>query len=121
MKVRTFIPAILAAAVLLSSGLILAQTNTMPPGQHAWHGMSSAERMDRLAQELNLTDEQKTNVQSAFDQMRQTMQEARTNLDNQLQGIMTPEQYQKFESMREQHMHHMGPPPSNGTNSQSGN
>lgn len=107
MKLKQFVPAILTTAALLSPGLANAQTNSYPPpDERQWHGMTPAERLDRLGQELGLSDEQKTNVQAAFDDMRQHIEEARTNLDSQLQGILTPEQYQKFQTMREEKMHH---------------
>lgn len=108
MKLKQFVPAILATAALLSAGLATnAQTNNYPPpDEHHRYGMTPGERLDRLGQELGLSDEQKTNVQAAFDDMRQRVEEARTNLDSQLQGILTPEQYQKFQNMREEKMHH---------------
>lgn len=107
-----------AAAGLISAGQAQAQNaNPAPPppmGPHGGHGMMSPdERMNRLSQELNLTDQQKTNVEAVFDNMREKIQtaveQAKTNADTQLQGILTPEQYQKLQSMweqRQQQFHH---------------
>ncbi|MDE3066652.1 MAG: hypothetical protein KGJ60_03785 [Verrucomicrobiota bacterium] len=78
---------------------------------------------DRLAQALNLTDEQKPKVQAAFKDMRQQMRDLRQNtdlsrkermakaktlrenLDAKLKDILTPEQFQKWQDMRSKMRH----------------
>ncbi len=77
-------------------------------------GMGPDQRLNFLAQQLNLTDQQKANVQTVFEQMRESItsavQEARTNADEQLQRILSPEQYQKLQSLlAAHHQHFLGP------------
>ncbi len=115
MKVTNLTAALIAVTALLSLSQLQAQTNnTPPPGHpHGWHhGMAPEHRLERLSEELNLTNEQKPKVQAVFEQMRQQIQEAfqaaKTNVDTQLQGILTPEQYQKFQSIWQEHQQHWG-------------
>jgi Spy/CpxP family protein refolding chaperone len=102
----------MAVAGLLSLSQVQAQTAppAPPPDHHeGWRAMTPEERFNRFSEELNLTEEQKPKVKGVFDEMRQKVQAARTNADSELQGILTPEQYQKMQSMWEQHGHpHMG-------------
>ena len=70
-------------------------------------------RMDELAERLQLTAEQKTKVQEIFsdtrEQLRATRQEMeprmaeiRRQADGRLQTVLTPEQWQQFQRMREE-------------------
>ena len=70
-------------------------------------------RMDELAERLQLTSEQKTKVQEIFsdtrEQLRATRQEMeprmaeiRRQADGRLQTVLTPEQWQKFQSIRDE-------------------
>jgi len=86
-----------------------------PPMRHPGHEWSTQHRLDRLSQELNLTPNQKSQVQTVFEQMRTNImtavEQARTNANTQLQQILTPEQYQQFQEIRQRHEqrwhHHM--------------
>ncbi len=86
-------------------------TNNVPPPDHQqrWQ-MHEQHMLQRLTQELNLTPTQQTQVQTVFDQMRTNImtaiQDARTNADSQLKLILTPQQYQQFQTFWQQHEHH---------------
>lgn len=74
------------------------------------------ERLTKMAEELKLTDEQKTKVEAALkaqvesmrglkdatpEERREKGQAARAEFQKALKGILTPEQFAKFEQMRE--------------------
>jgi Spy/CpxP family protein refolding chaperone len=70
-------------------------------------------RMDELAERLQLTADQKTKVQEIFsdtrDQLRTARQEMeprmteiRRQADGRLQTVLTPEQWQQFQRIREE-------------------
>lgn len=125
MRIKTVIPGLIAAAGLLSLSQVQAQTNnaTPPMGNHGWHGAKTPEeRLNRLSERLNLTDEQKSKVQAVFETMHQQIQEVKTNADTQLQQILTPEQYQEFQNLRQRkhHWHHHGGDENGGQQSQEG-
>jgi Spy/CpxP family protein refolding chaperone len=109
-------------------------TNATSHVAHMFRGPS----IDRLSQELGLTDSQKQQVQSVFSSEREQMRnvhqdttlstgerrskmgEIRGDLDTKMQSILTPAQYQKWQSMT--HSRHMTRPtmPSVGTNAPAG-
>ncbi len=130
---------VLLLAVFVT-GAAWAQTNdqsTTPPpanapGQQRWGGKHRGQSgIERMAQELNLTDQQKTQIQNIFQTQRQQAQsirqdtsltpeqrqsklkQLRDSTHQQIQGVLTPEQQQKFQQLRSEHqgMRHgkMGP------------
>src|ERR1051325_5192490 len=75
-------------------------------------GGGSGNRFDALAERLNLTADQKTKVQEIFsdtrDQLRAVRQETeprmadiRRQADGRLQTVLTPEQWQQFQKLRD--------------------
>src|SRR3954471_23402951 len=79
----------------------------------AWGGRpaSPGDRFNQLASRLQLNDDQKTKVQQIFGDTRQQLQslrkeseprvnDIRQQTDQRLQQILTPEQWQKFQQMR---------------------
>ena len=75
------------------------------------HGPRSRDRMEQLAERLNLTADQKTKVQQIFgdtrDQLRAVrlesepkVKEIRRQADTRLQEVLTPEQWQQFQTVR---------------------
>jgi protein CpxP len=73
--------------------------------------------LKKMAEELNLTEAQKTQLQEAFKAQRETMKdlkdatpeerraamkEGRDKMDAKIKEILTPEQYTKWEKIREQ-------------------
>lgn len=74
-----------------------------------------AERQQRFAQELGLTQQQQDQMRSAFQDMRQSGQgksreEQRSMMREKMQSILTPEQFQKLEQMRKDHHREGGGP-----------
>ena len=77
-------------------------------------------RMDELAERLQLTADQKTKVQEIFGDTREQLRAARQEMeprmaeirrqaDGRLQTVLTPEQWQKFQRMREERRRGRGP------------
>lgn len=76
-------------------------------------GGGSGNRIDELAERLKLTADQKTKVQEIFsdtrEQLRAVRQETepkmadiRRQADGRLQTVLTPEQYQQFQKLRDE-------------------
>jgi|SRR5829696_1850502 len=70
-------------------------------------------RIDELAERLQLTAEQKTKVQEIFSDTREQLRAARQEMeprmaeirhqaDGRLQTVLTPEQWEKFQRMRDE-------------------
>lgn len=73
----------------------------------------STNRMEMLSERLQLTEDQKTKVQEIFNDTREQvralrresepkMDEIRRQADGRLQTVLTPEQWQKFQSVRDE-------------------
>ena len=76
-------------------------------------GGGPGHRMDELAERLQLTADQKTKVQEIFSDTREQlravrheteprMEEIRRQADGRLQTVLTPEQWQQFQRLREE-------------------
>ena len=76
-------------------------------------GGGPGNRIDELSQRLNLTAEQKTKVQEIFGDTREQlravrreteprMAEIRRQADGRLQTVLTPEQWQQFQKIRDE-------------------
>jgi len=76
------------------------------------------ERLTKISEELKLTDEQKPKVEAAMkeqiesmrgvrnatpEERREKAQAARKAFDGKMKGILTADQYAKWEKLREQH------------------
>ena len=109
------------------TGTMLAQTtdqNATPnvaPGHGKMMGRYGQRGFERMAQHLNLTDQQKTQVQSQMqnqrqqaqairqdtsltpEQQREKLQQLRQSNHQQMMDILTPEQQQKFQQLRSEH------------------
>ena len=75
--------------------------------------VSPANRFDNLAERLNLNADQKTKVQEIFSDTREQlralhkeceprMDEIRRQADARLQTVLTPEQWQQFQKIRDE-------------------
>lgn len=108
----------LGGLLLCSTAAIAQDTNNAGAGKDGKQGKRGfptiEERMDRLTKELNLTADQKPKVKTALEEQRKELQGVRDlsqderrekfrssqqELDKKLKAILTPEQYQKYESM----------------------
>lgn len=79
----------------------------------ARNGGGPGNRMDELSERLQLTADQKTKVQEIFNDTREQlravrqeteprMDEIRRQADGRLQTVLTPEQWQHFQRLREE-------------------
>jgi len=77
------------------------------------------DRFEQMAEKLQLTDDQKTKVQVIFADTREQLRavrmesepkvnEIRSQADSRLQTVLTPEQWQKFLSVRDEMRHRRG-------------
>jgi Spy/CpxP family protein refolding chaperone len=99
-----------------------AQTAEQSAPPAAKRGPHAGERgFDRMAQQLNLTDQQKTQIQGLFQTQRQQahsirqdtslspqqkqdkLKQLRESTHQQMQSVLTPEQQQKFQQLRSEH------------------
>jgi Spy/CpxP family protein refolding chaperone len=78
-----------------------------------WVRGGPGNRMDELSERLKLTADQKTRVQEIFSDTREQlravrreteprMEEIRRQADGRLQTVLTPEQWQQFQRLREE-------------------
>lgn len=76
-------------------------------------GGGPGNRMDELSERLKLTADQKTKVQEIFNDTREQlravrleteprMEEIRRQADGRLQTVLTPEQWEQFQHLREE-------------------
>lgn len=84
------------------------------------HRHAPENRFDQMAMRLQLNDDQKTKVQQIFSDTRQQLQnmrkeseprvnDIRQQADQRLQQVLTPEQWQKFQQMRNEGRGRRGP------------
>ena len=82
--------------------------------------LGGGNRMDELAERLKLTADQKTKVQEIFSDTREQirsvrremeprMNEIRSQADGRLQTVLTPEQWQQFQKLRDERRRARGP------------
>jgi len=132
---KTLVFTVFAAGSVFACGSALAQDSTNAPTpapvvssdsapaapQGKGHGIS----MEKMAQTLNLTDDQKTQVEPILkaerqkmkdvrndstlspDDRRSKMKEIRKDTADQLQSILTPDQFAQWKTMS--HQHHSTP------------
>jgi len=105
---------------------LVAQTNppAAPAGNGGGHhegGKAGKQKGQKLLQELNLTAEQQAKVAPILEKARadvkairsneslskkqkhEQLQAVRQNTDQQLQAVLTPDQFQKFQQIRAEH------------------
>lgn len=78
-----------------------------------WMGGGRGNRIDELAERLQLSADQKTKVQEIFSDTREQLRAARQEMeprmteirrqaDGRLQTVLTPEQWEKFQRLRDE-------------------
>lgn len=65
-------------------------------------GGGPGNRFDNMAERLNLTADQKTKVQEIFSDTREQIRTVRQQTDGRLQTVLTPEQWQQFQKLRDE-------------------
>ena len=118
MKINKFsvMTGLVLGGLMAFSSLAVAQDQK--PGGGKGRGPSVEQRMERLTEQLKLTDEQKPKVKAVLEasqkkrqelfsdssvpreQRREKMQAIMEQEDKQLKEIFTPDQYTKYEKMR---------------------
>lgn len=63
--------------------------------------VDSGKRVERMTKELGLNDEQKTKVTVIFDAQREKIKALHEEMTASLKGVLTPEQFTKFEANKE--------------------
>ena len=103
-----------------------SQTDNRPPRQEMRQQQTPQVRAERLAKQLGLTDDEKTKVQALFEkqnadrekmrsegtnltreQMRTKMDEMRKGEETEMQKILTPEKFAKYQDLRKEQMEKM--------------
>ena len=103
-----------------------SQTDNRPPRQEMRQQQTPQVRAERLAKQLGLTDDEKTKVQALFEkqnadrekmrsegtnltreQMRTKMDEMRKGEETEMQKILTPEHFKKYQDLRKEQMEKM--------------
>ena len=103
-----------------------SQTDNRPPRQEMRQQQTPQVRAERLAKQLGLTDDEKTKVQALFEkqnadrekmrsegtnltreQMRTKMDEMRKGEETEMQKILTPEKFTKYQDLRKEQMEKM--------------
>lgn len=118
----------LSLMAALAAGVLIALSPTLraedkparpegAPPRAGQRGEMAKERLAKMAEELGLTAEQKSKVEAALKEQAEAMrglkdatpeerrekgQAARKEMQKAMKEILTPEQYTKFEKMREQ-------------------
>jgi Spy/CpxP family protein refolding chaperone len=104
------------AAVVAGAVLAVAAVRTVAVAdEHAGKGDHIQQRVERMKERLNLTDDQARQLQQIFQEAHQqwqadqgqadkeTMRARHEKMHEQIKSILTPEQQQKFEQMRKEH------------------
>lgn len=121
MRAFTRISIALLLTLFLAAGMSAQTADQSAPPAVARGPHAGKRGVDRMAQQLNLTDQQKTQMQSLFQAQRQQAQsirqdtsltaqqkqdklkQLRESTHQQMQGVLTPEQQQKFQQLRSEH------------------
>ncbi len=112
--------ALAAGALIALSPIVKAEDKPTPPAGHPPAGQRAEmakERLAKLAEELKLTDEQKTKVAAAMkaqaetmrglkdatpEERKEKMKAGRAEMEKKMKEILTPEQYAKWEKLRKE-------------------
>ncbi|HLH55600.1 MAG TPA: hypothetical protein VKY92_18515 [Verrucomicrobiae bacterium] len=112
---KLVVAATLGAWLAFSGAAFAQNTNTAPRGER--RGPSIEKRVDRLTTELNLNQEQQAKVKSLFEKQaterreilnlpreerREKMRALMQDENSELKTILTSEQFQKWQKLREQ-------------------
>ncbi len=134
MRKYTFLALMLAGISMLTMSAVAQNDNndqqSAPAGEHrGGHHMDPAKRTEMLTKQLKLTSDQQAKVLDLFkseqsqmeglrsdsslsqDDRRSKMMEIRKTTNDQVRGLLDPDQQKKFDAMQSQHQqwgHHEG-------------
>ncbi|SPE61308.1 conserved exported hypothetical protein [Verrucomicrobia bacterium] len=110
MKKLGLVAALMLGGLLAGSNIATAQDTNQPPAPKK-KGPTIERMLDRMTEELKLTDDQKTKVKAVLessaeqmrgvpaDQRREKRQEVRAEESKKFKEILTPEQFEKWQGM----------------------
>ncbi len=88
--------ALAAGAALIAAPLMTNMaTADMPGGRRG-------NKMEKMATELNLSPQQKEEMQAIWEAAREDMKAIRQKADADMKSVLDPEQQQKFDEMKQQ-------------------
>ena len=120
MQKVSWMAALAAGALIALSPLVRAEDKPTPPEgrpPQGQRGEMAKERAAKMAEELKLTDEQKTKVTALLkeqaetmrgmkdatpEERREKMKAGREEMQKKMKTILTPEQYTKWEKLRKE-------------------
>lgn len=85
---------------IIALALIMPLTVVAFPGGP--HEGNPAERIEHLAKKLDLTAEQKTQLEQVFKEQHEKREALNAETHQRLQSVLNPEQLAKFEDMKKQ-------------------
>ena len=89
----------LLTVVALGLAIPLVAT-AVPPGPEGQVGWRHSQKIERLTKELNLTDEQKSQLDTIFKEQRAKHKALREEGRTRMKEVLTDEQMQKMDEMR---------------------
>ena len=111
-KYRVSLIAAMVIGGLLAGATLASAQDTKAEGKKGQRGANIEQRLEQMTTQLSLTDEQKPKVKAVLEQTNKKMQELRgtpreeraekmrpimEEQNKKLKGILTPEQYTKWE------------------------
>jgi len=88
---------LIATASLLMAAQVLPQNSS--PGPLPQSVQQGNPAFGRLSEVLNLTEQQKPEVQAILQEMEESIRQAKTNADAKLLWVLYPAQYDKYQSL----------------------
>ncbi len=93
---------------LIIAGTIVSALGLASTSALAADGNRLENRMARMQQALGLTDEQAAQIKSLREAQRTAMQASRDSHRQQIEALLTPEQKEKFNAMKQKRGNKMG-------------
>jgi Spy/CpxP family protein refolding chaperone len=91
---------ILAITTALALGGI-GLTAIASPYERGPHGYDTNTRVERMAEHLNLTNEQQEKIKAMFDAHKKERQARRENMHEEISGVLNDEQKSRFDAMKQ--------------------
>jgi periplasmic protein CpxP/Spy len=91
-------PLLIALALLLPCALAAAAPDM--PGESGWR--HDGDKVERMAQELNLTADQKTQLETILQEQHAKFKALHDEKHQLIAGILTPEQQAKWQQLQQQ-------------------
>lgn len=85
-------------------GLLASAAFAADPGNagQSAQGQHQGPNLERMTHELNLSEAQKSKLQTLFQEQKKKREALHEEMTSQLKALLTAEQFSKFEQMREQ-------------------